>query len=128
MSQEGAFDEGADGVAFVGVELVDGFDVVAEVVGDGAFFWVEEEHICADGEFGGKVSEDVEGGLAGAGFIAADVGDVEAGELGEGVLGEAGVFAGGDATMGRSSRVRRRPANRPRLSWPRFPSGPQTIL
>ena len=49
MAQEGAFDEGADGVAFVGVELVDGFEVVAEVVGDGAFFWVEEEHICADG-------------------------------------------------------------------------------
>lgn len=43
MAEEGAFDEGADGVAFVGVELVDGFEVVAQVVGDGAFFWVEEE-------------------------------------------------------------------------------------
>lgn len=35
VAQEGAFDEGADGVAFVGVELVDVFEVVAQVVGEG---------------------------------------------------------------------------------------------
>ena len=88
MAEEGAFDECADGVAFVGVELVDGFEVVAQVVGDGAFFWVEEKHICADGQFGGEASEDVEGGLAGAGFIAAELADVDADAVGESGLGE----------------------------------------
>ena len=100
VAQEGAFDEGADGVAFVGVELVDGFEVVAEVVGDGAFFWVEEEHICADGEFGGEASEDVEGGLAGAGFIAAELADVDADAVGEGGLGESAFAAQGGEALG----------------------------
>jgi len=33
VSEEGAFDEGADGGLFVGVELGDGFEVVAEFSG-----------------------------------------------------------------------------------------------
>ncbi len=54
-----------------------------------SFFGVEEEHICADGEVGGEASEDVEGGLAGAGFVAAELGDVDADVVGEGGLCEA---------------------------------------
>jgi hypothetical protein len=100
VAEEGAFDEGADGVAFVGVELVDGFEVVAEVVGDGAFFWVEEEHICADGEFGGEASEDVEGGLAGAGFVAAELADVDVDAVGEGGLGESAFASEGGEAVG----------------------------
>lgn len=98
VSEEGAFEEGADGCLFVGVELVDGFEVVGEVVGDGAFVGVEEEHICADGQLGGEVPEDVEGGLAGAGFVAAELGDVDADAFGEGGLGESAFAAeGGEA-------------------------------
>lgn len=98
MAEEGAFEEGADGLAFVGVELVDGFEVVGEVVGGGAFFGVEEEHICADGQLGGEASEDVEGGLAGASFVAAELGDVDADAFGEGGLGEAAFASeGGEA-------------------------------
>ena len=100
VAEEGAFDEGADGVAFVGVELVDGFEVVAEVVGDGAFFWVEEEHICADGQFGGEAAQDVEGGLAGAGFIAAELADVDADAIGESGLGESAFAAQGGEALG----------------------------
>ena len=61
MSEEGAFDEGADGGLFFGVELGEGFEVVAEFGGDVgvAFFGVEDEHICADGEFGGEASAEV---------------------------------------------------------------------
>ena len=63
VSEEGAFDEGADGGLFVGVELGDGFEVVAEFGGDVgvAFVGVEDEHICADGEFGGEAAQDVGG-------------------------------------------------------------------
>lgn len=93
VAKEGAFDEGADGGVFVGVELVDGFEVVADVVGDGSFVFFEEEHIRADGEGEGHLAEDVEGGLAGAGFIAAELGDVDADLRGEGRLGESSLFA-----------------------------------
>ena len=58
---------------FFGGELVEGVEVGFEACGWLAFFGVEEEHICADGEVGGEASEDVEGGLAGAGFIAAEL-------------------------------------------------------
>lgn len=42
MARQGGFDEGADGVMFVGVDLVDGFEVVGEVVGDGSLVVVGE--------------------------------------------------------------------------------------
>ena len=77
MAEEGVFDEGADGGLFVGVELADGFEVVGDVVGDGSLVVVEDEQICADVEGEGEAAEDVEGGLAGAGFVAAELGDVE---------------------------------------------------
>lgn len=50
VSEEGSFDEGADGGLFVGVEVVDGFEVEAESgVGGSAFVVGEDERICADG-------------------------------------------------------------------------------
>ena len=58
---------------FVGGELVEGVEVWSEAGWWLAFFGVEEEHICADGEVGGEAAEDVEGGLAGACFIAAEL-------------------------------------------------------
>lgn len=65
--------------------------VVAEFFWDVgvAFVGVEDEHICADGEFGGEAAQDVEGGLAGAGFVASELGDVDADAFGEGGLDEA---------------------------------------
>lgn len=47
MAEEGAFDEGADGLLLVGVELAYGFEVVGDVVGDGALSVVGHKHICA---------------------------------------------------------------------------------
>ena len=64
---------GADAGLFVGVELVDGFEVVGEVVGDGSLCCVEDEQICAGVEGDGESADDVEGGLAGASFIAAEL-------------------------------------------------------
>lgn len=62
MAEEGAFDEGADRLLFVGVELGDGFEVVGEVVGGAALVVVEDEQICAGVEGEGEVADDVEGG------------------------------------------------------------------
>ncbi len=73
VAEEGAFDEGADGGLFVGVELADGFEVVGDLVGHGALAFVEDEHICAGVEGEREAADDVEGGLAGAGFIAAEL-------------------------------------------------------
>ena len=62
MSEECAFDEGDDGGLFVGVEVVDGFEVVCEVgVGGAAFVVVEEERVCAGVEGECEVAEYVEG-------------------------------------------------------------------
>ncbi len=64
-----------------------------EALGWLAFFGVEEEHICAYGELGGEAAEDVEGWLAGAGFIASELGDVDGDAIGECGLGESAFFA-----------------------------------
>ena len=45
VSEEDGFDEFADDGLFVGVELVDGFEVEAEVVGWLAFVVVEGEFV-----------------------------------------------------------------------------------
>lgn len=93
MAQECAFDEGADGVLFVFVELVDGFEVEGEV-GIGASVVVgEDERIGADGEGDCESSDDVEGGLGVAGFVASYLGDVDFDGLGERGLGELAFFA-----------------------------------
>ena len=49
--------------------------------------FVEEEAVGGDGERGGDVAEGFEGGCAGSGFVASDLGDVDAGSVGEGFLG-----------------------------------------
>ena len=58
-----------------------------------AFVGVEDEVVGGDGEGHGEVAEDLEGGLVGAGFIAAQLGDVDADGVGEGLLGHAALFA-----------------------------------
>lgn len=82
-----------------------GFEGVGEVVVGLAFVGFEEELVCAGSEREREVAEGVDGGLVGAGFVAADVGDVESGCFGEGVLGEACVFAGGDESFGEGGGV-----------------------
>lgn len=89
MAEEGAFDEPADGVELVGVELVEGFEVEARVgVGGAALVVVEDERVCAGVESKGELAEDVEGGLFGAGFVAADVGVELPRSRGHLILGE----------------------------------------
>jgi len=83
------------GAAFLVEAGAGGFEGVGEVVVGLAFVGFEEELVCAGSEREREVAEGVDGGLVGAGFVAADVGDVESGCFGEGVLGEACVFAGG---------------------------------
>ncbi len=61
MAQECGFDEGAECVLFVGVELVDGFEVVAEVCGESFVIVGEGVDGC---QGGGDAAQDVEGGLA----------------------------------------------------------------
>lgn len=89
VAQEGAFDEGGDVFLFVGGELVDGFELEPKrLVLRSAFVVVEEERVSADIQRERKSAKDVEGGLAATGFVAADLGDVGAGAVGELLLGE----------------------------------------
>ena len=83
MLEEDAVDDGADGFLFVGVEVGDGFEAELPVVGGGAVFGVEDELVGAGLECEGESSDDVEGGLCGALFVAADLGDVDVDAFGE---------------------------------------------
>ena len=83
-----------------GFEVVDGFEGEAEFVFGSAVALVEDEAVGADVESEGDVSEYVEGGRGGACFVAPDLGDVDAGSFGEGVLGEFSLFAGGGEAFG----------------------------
>ena len=106
------------GSAF-GVEAgAGGFEGVFEIVVGFAFVGFEEELVFAGVERECEVAEGVDGGLVGAGFVAADVGDVEAGGVGEGVSGEACVFAGGDESFGEAGGVEWvRGDESPRVWW-----------
>jgi hypothetical protein len=72
--------------AFV-VEAVGGFEGEAEVGVGAAFVGVEDQQVGGDVEGGGEAAEGVEGGLAGAGFVAVDLGDVKLDGFGEAALG-----------------------------------------
>ena len=65
-----------------------------------AFVGVEEERVCGGVERECELAEGIEGGLVGAGFVAADVADVEPGAFGEGGLGEAVFVAEGGEAVG----------------------------
>ena len=81
-------------VLFVGVEAVEGFEFESEAGGCwAAVVVIEEERVGAGVEGEGECAQDVEGGLAGAGFVAADLGDVDGGPVGEHLLGDPGCLA-----------------------------------
>lgn len=79
------FDEGF----VVGLEAGDGFEDDFEIVAGRAFVGVEDEAVGGDGERSGEAAERIEGGLEGAALVALDLGGVDAGSFGEGLLGEA---------------------------------------
>jgi hypothetical protein len=94
VAQEGAFDEGADAVEFVGVKLVERSEVEPQALVLGAaFVGVEDEFVGRDRERDGGGPQDVEGGLVSAGLIAAQLGGVDADGVGESPLGHAALFA-----------------------------------
>lgn len=99
MAQEHGFDEGADDGFLVGVEVLDGFEVEAQVVVGAAFVGVEDELIGADGERDCESADDVESGLGAPGLIAAELADVDAGALGERSLGEVAFLAEGGESV-----------------------------
>lgn len=80
--------------------MLDGFEVEAEVVVGATLIGVEDELIGADGERDCDPADDVEGWLGATGLIAAELGDVDAGALGEGLLSEASLFAEGGESVG----------------------------
>lgn len=63
MFEEDGFDDVADGLAFVVVELAGGFEGEGEVVVGASFVVVEHEEVGGDVEGGGEAADDVEGGL-----------------------------------------------------------------
>jgi len=64
VADEGGFDEGFDDGLFIYVELVDGFEVSAGVLGE--IIVVAGEGVDAHRQGRGDAVEDVEGGLAGS--------------------------------------------------------------
>jgi hypothetical protein len=73
VADEDAVDDGADGGFFVGVEVGDGLEAELLAVG-GVFVGLEDELIGVGVEREGESSDDVEGGLCCALFVAADHG------------------------------------------------------
>jgi hypothetical protein len=88
-----------------GVEVGGGFELEAEFFVGLAFVVVEDEGVGGDGEGEGEVAEHVEGGRGGAGFVAADLGDVDADSVREGLLGEAALVACGGESFGEAHEV-----------------------
>lgn len=68
--------------------LVDGFEVAAEVLGE--IIVVVGEGVDACCQRGCGAADDVEGGLAGSGFISTQLRDVDAGGASECLLGGPG--------------------------------------
>jgi hypothetical protein len=93
LEEEGVEDLLGD-VAVCGGKVGEGLEVGAEVVVDGALGLVEEEHIRADAEPLGEGLEHAEGGLGGAGLVAAELGVVDAYRSGELFLAEAPLCPG----------------------------------
>lgn len=60
----------------------------------------KRERVCTGRQRECDVAQDVEGGLAVGGLVAADVGDVDAHAVGQGLLGQATLFAEGDESLG----------------------------
>lgn len=114
MFEEEGFDDVADGGSFVGVELAGGFEGEAEVGVGAAFVVVEDQQVGGDVEGGGEAADDVEGGLGFAGFVAADLGDVELDGVGELGLGESALVAEGGEAFG---EVHRKCEQRTGLLW-----------
>jgi hypothetical protein len=85
---------------FLGAEAAGGFEVKLEGFVGASLVLVEDERICADGEGEGEAAEYVEGGLAVAGFVAAELGDVDTDAFGQYGLGEAAFFAEGGEAVG----------------------------
>jgi hypothetical protein len=74
VAEEEAFEGGFEGCLVFGVEAGGGFEGEFEVVGVGvAFVGVEQERVCGGVERECELADGVEGGLVGAGFVAADV-------------------------------------------------------
>jgi hypothetical protein len=86
------FEEFSGELLVVVVEGGDGFEDAGKVVLGGSFVGVEDERVCAGVERECDVAQDVEGGGGGVGFVASDLGDVDADVVGDGVLGEVGVL------------------------------------
>lgn len=102
--EQDGFDDVFDGGLFVLVELAGGVEGEAEVVVGSAFVGVEDELVGGDVQGGGESADGVEGGLAGAGFVASDLGDVELDGFGELELGESAGFAEGGEAFGEVHR------------------------
>lgn len=100
VGDEESFEDAFDGLLFVVVEAGDGFELEAQVIVWSAFVVVEEERVGADGEGFGESFEDVEGRRRAGAFIAADLGDVDVGQLSKGLLGEAALLAGSGESLG----------------------------
>ena len=77
----------------VGVEAGGGLELEAEGLVWSALLLVEDQQVGADREGDGEAAEDVEGGLGLAALVAAELDHVDAGGLGQGLLGEASFLA-----------------------------------
>lgn len=75
------FDDGLERALLLLAQAGAGLELQAQVVVGAALVLVEEELVGAGGESEGKAAKDVEGGGRRSSFVAAHLGDVDAGPL-----------------------------------------------
>ena len=100
MLEEHGLDEPLDHLALVGIEVARRLIGQPEVLVGIAIMLSEDERVSRHVHRDGDLGEHVEGGRTRPRFIAADLGDVDADAVGEGLLGQAPFFAGGGEAGG----------------------------
>ena len=93
--EDESVEDGLGDLASFRVELGDGLELQPEVVAWAAILGLEEQRIRADGESDGEASDDVERGLGSSSLVAPDLHDMDAGLIGENLLGEPLLLAEG---------------------------------
>ena len=101
MLEDEAFEDGLRGLAFVFVELLQRLELQAQGIVRAALVLVEQQLVGADGKRLGQLADHLQRGLGVALLVALDLGDVDAGQIGQGLLGELAVLAVPDQALRR---------------------------
>lgn len=100
MLEDQPFEHGLRGLAFLFVELLQRLELQAQGVVGAALVFVEQQLVSADGQRLGELADHFQRGLGIALLVTLHLGDVDAGQIGQGLLGELAVLAVSDGAAG----------------------------